>query len=226
VLKFALLIILCLAPATFAQQSGETQHQIRPEFDLYFPLKERFRLFVELSEQSPTESGSASHGQVGIHLDYLWKKRWTLRTGYRYGFSLGSSDSFKEHRFLLEETYSRSLPRHFAIHARNRQEFREVSGDFSTRLRTRLMLERDFALGIKRSLIPYVAAEAFYDTRFDAFNRYRLTSGLQIFFKKRTGDLLKLRNQKTLDLYYLWQHDSRSQPEFVHAIGIKFAIHY
>jgi hypothetical protein len=69
-------------------------------------------------------------------------------------------------------------------------------------------------------------AEAFYDTRFDTFNRYRLTGGVQIFFKKRTGELLKLRKQKTLDVYYLWQHDSRSQPEFVRALGIKFAIHY
>jgi hypothetical protein len=87
------------------------------------------------------------------------------------------------------------------------------------------MLERDFVVG-KRSLVPYGTAEAFYDTRFDAFNRYRLTGGLQIFFKKRAGELLKLRKQKTLDLYYLWQHDSRSQPELRHALGIKFAIHY
>lgn len=223
-LKFALLLIVCFAPASFAQQTGETQHEIWPEVDLYFPLKDRFRLFFEVSEQNATDSSNSSQGQVGIHLDYFWKKRWTLRAGYRYGFGIGSGDPFKEHRFLLEETYSKALPRHFDIHARNRQEFRDVNGDFSVRLRTRLMLERDFVLG-KRSLTPYATSEAFYDTRFDAFNRYRLTIGLQIFFKQRT-DLLKLRKQKSLDIYYLWQQDSRSQPERVGALGIKFAIHY
>jgi len=225
VVKFAWVLILCLTPASFAQQSSETQHQIWPELDLYFPLKEKFRLFAEISEQSSNESGSSSHGQVGIHLDYFWKKRWTLRAGYRYGFGIGSTDSFKEHRFLLEETYSKSIPRHFVVHARNRQEFRDVNDDFSMRFRTRLMLERDFAFG-KRSLVPYVNGEVFYDTRFDALNRYRLTAGVQLFFKKRTSDLLKLRKQKTVDVYYLWQHDSRAQPEFIQALGVKFAIHY
>lgn len=224
-IKFCLLLILTVAPAAFAQQGGETQHQIWPELDLYFPLKEKFRLFVEVSEQSSTESGTSSHAQVGIHLDYFWKKRWTLRAGYRYGFDISSSDPFKEHRFLFEETYSKSLLRRFVLHARNRQEFRDVNGDFSMRFRTRLMLERDFAFG-KRSIVPYATGEAFYDTRFNALNRYRVTTGVQLFFKKRTDEILRLRKQKVLDLYYLWQHDSRSQPEQVHALGIKFAIHY
>ena len=106
-----------------------------------------------------TESGTSSQGQAGIHLDYFWKKRWTLRAGYRYGFDIDASDPFKEHRFLLEETYSKSLTRHFDVHARNRQEFRDVNGDFSMGFRTHLMLERDFVFG-KRSLAPYVTGEA------------------------------------------------------------------
>ena len=177
------------------------------------------------SEERSGEDGEGYKGTVGIHLDYFWKKRWTLRTGYRYGFRIGSGDPFTEHRFLVEETYSRDLPRKFAVHDRNRQEFRVVNGDFSMRFRNQLKLEREFS-GAGRSFVPYASGEIFYDTRFSTFNRYRLRAGLEFCFRKRTSAVLHVRKQKSLDLYYIWQHDSRSSTTRVQAVGITFAVHF
>jgi uncharacterized protein DUF2490 len=120
---------------------------------------------------------------------------------------------------------SRGLPHKFAIHDRHLDEFRFINGDFSMRFRNRLRLERDLALG-RRSLIPYCSGEIYYDTRFNTFNRLRLTAGLEFCFKRRTSALLNIRRQNTLDFYYVWQHDSRSSPTRVEAVGITFAIHF
>jgi len=87
------------------------------------------------------------------------------------------------------------------------------------------MLEREYSLG-ERALVPYASAEIYYDTRFDTFNRYRLTGGVQFHLKKRTSRVLDLRRQETIELYYKYQHDSHSNPSRVHAIGLTFAKHF
>ena len=87
------------------------------------------------------------------------------------------------------------------------------------------MLERKLDLG-KRSLVPYAAGEIFYDTRFDRFNRWRMTTGVRILFKETKGLLLNLRRQKTLDVYYAWQHDTRALPARVQALGIILGINF
>jgi hypothetical protein len=218
------LLLLFVSTCAKAQQS-ETAPQVWPEINIYIPIAEKFRLFLLASETRGGEEGTSHKAYVGAHLDYFWKKKWTLRAGYREGFDVGAGDSFREHRFLLEQTYSRPLARRFKVYDRNRQEFRVVNGDFSMRFRNRLMLERDYTFG-KRSLVPYASGEIFYDTRYSTFNRFRLIGGVQISFKKRDGALLNVRKQKELDLYYAWQHDSRVNPERVNAIGIKFIIHF
>jgi hypothetical protein len=222
---FQVLLLLLLFHTLAQSQQSESVHEIWPEVDIYIPLAEKFRLFLLASEEKGAEGGTSHKAHIGIHLDYFRKKKWTLRAGYRYGFDVGEGDPFKEHRFLLEETYSKPLPRRFDFHFRSRQEFREVNGDFSMRFRERLRLERDYGFG-KRSLVPYASGEVYYDTRYDTFNRFRLIAGVQFFFKKRDAALLKVRKQKVIDLYYAWQHDSRANPERVDALGIRFAVHF
>jgi Protein of unknown function (DUF2490) len=217
-------VLVSLGPVTHAQD-GETRNELWPEVDVFVPLNEKFRLFFLGSVTKARETRESTEGQVGAHLDYFWKKKWTLRTGYRYGFALGSNDPFKEHRIILEETYHKPLPNKFVLSDRNRQELRWVDGDFSARFRNRAKLEREFQVR-KLSLVQYGSAEVFYDTRFSTFNRLRLAVGTQIVFQKRDYWLLNLRRQRVLDIYYLRQNDSRSQPRHVNAIGIAFNIYF
>ena len=218
-------VMLGGAVVTVGQQSSPVKHEVWPEIDLYFPLNDRFRIFAMASEERSGEEGEGFKGTVGIHLDYFWKKRWTVRAGYHYQFRIGSGDPFKEHRVILEETYSRDLAHKFAFHDRNRQEFRNVNGDFSMRFRNRVRVEREFSTG-KRALTPYGSAEIYYDTRFNTFNRYRLMTGVEFRFRKRESAVLNIRRQKTLAFYYVWQHDSRSSPSRVQAVGITFGVHF
>jgi len=154
-------------------------------------------------------------------------KRLILRAGYRYGFSLTEVVPFREHRPILAQTFRHQLPLAILLSDRNREEFRVVNGDFSFRYRNRVTLEREFLLP-GRSLTPYGSVEVYHDSRFIAWNRNRLTAGVQVQLKKALP-LLRLvtpRKQVILDVYYTEQNDSRSQPHHLHAIGIALGLHF
>jgi len=210
-----------------AQQDSENAKQFWPEVDVYFPLNEKFRLFFLATTTKAQETRENTEGQVGAHLDYQLYRRVSLRTGYRYGFSLGGSDPFKEHRIIFEQTLRQPLPLQVLLSDRNREDLRWVNGEFSARYRNRVTLEREFKL-LNRAFTPYGSAEGFYDSRFNTWNRNRLAVGVQIAFKRGTP-LIKLihpKEQFVLDLYVTRQNDSRSQPSRVKALGMAFNIYF
>ncbi|MGH9880485.1 MAG: DUF2490 domain-containing protein [Pyrinomonadaceae bacterium] len=151
----------------------------------------------------------------------MLNKKFSLRAGYRYGFALGGSDPFREHRIVLEQTFKQPLPGEILLSDRNREDLRFVNGDFSVRYRNRVTLEREFALE-KLRLTPYGPAEIFYDSRFDTWNRNRLTVGLQVPLKKGFPiiSLIQPRKHVILDIYLMRQNDSRSQPSRVRGLGV------
>jgi hypothetical protein len=110
---------------------------------------------------------------------------------------------------------------------RNRQDFRFVNGDFSFRYRNRVTLEREFQLS-KRTITPYGSAEIFYDSRFDTWNRNRLTLGIQITLRRGLPliTLIDPRRQLKLDLFYTRQNDSRSQPHHINAAGVTLSVYF
>jgi Protein of unknown function (DUF2490) len=207
-----------------AQEADGTAKEVWPEFNAYVPLTEKTRLFFLLSISRSRETRSNTEGQVGAHLDYFRTKNVSFRGGYRYGFSLGASEPFREHRVISEETVRKTLKAKLLLLDRNRQDIRWVNGEFSVRLRNRLTLEREFKLN-ERSLTPYGSAEIFYDTRFNTFNRSRFTGGLAITLKKHER-FIDFRKQTVLDIYYLRQNDTRSQPRHLNALGLTFAIYF
>ena len=84
------------------------------------------------------------------------------------------------------------------------------------------------SFGCDDSITPYGSVEVYRDSRFDVWNRNRLTAGIQIQLK-RAWPLLSLvtpRKKVMLDLYYTKQNDSRSEPNQLHAIGAVLAIHF
>lgn len=220
-----LLILLFLCAAVHGQETAESRKEIWPEVNLFFPLNERFRLVAAAGSEKQGETRDGFEGHAGVYLDCFFRERITLRAGYRYNFALGESDPFSEHRIFLDQTFHKPLPRAFVLSDRNRQELRWRDGDFSMRFRNRATIEKTFVVG-KRSLVPYTSGEIFYDSRFSTFNRVRLAFGTQIVFAKREFWLMNIRRQRVLDLYYLWQADSRSQPRRVHVIGVTFGVHF
>lgn len=220
-----LLVPLFLCAAVHGQETAETRKEIWPEVDFFFPLNERFRLVVAAGSEKAAETRDGLEGQAGVYVDCFFRERITLRAGYRHGFALGENDPFSEHRVVLDQTFHKTLTRAFVFSDRNRQELRWINGDFSLRFRNRAKLEKTFAAG-RRSFVPYGSGELFYDSRFNTFNRFRLAVGTELVFAKRETWLMNIRRQHVLDVYYLWQTDSRSQPKRLHAIGVTFEVHF
>jgi uncharacterized protein DUF2490 len=211
----------------YAQQDSDTVRQFWPEVNFYVPLNEKFRLLFTATTTKARETKDNTEGQVGIHIDYHLTPKISLRTGYRYGFSMGGSDPFKEHRILLEQTLRQPLPLQVLFTDRNREDLRWVNGEFSARYRNRVTLEREFKV-LNRPVTPYGSAEVFYDTRFHTWNRNRLAVGAQIAFKRGAPliSLIHPKKQVVLDLYLLRQNDSRSQPSHVKALGMGLSVYF
>ena len=229
ILMVSLLLLLSGTQTTRAQEPT-TRTEFWPEIDAYIHLKPTVRLFLLGTVSKSVEDGEifnaqAFEAQIGAHIDYIPKKYLVLRAGYRYGWSL-EDDSYREHRLLTEQTFRKLLPGDLLLSDRNREDFRFLKGDFSFRYRNRVTIEREFQLK-KRSITPYVSGEIFYDTRYDIWNRNRLSAGVQTSLRR--GPILKMllpERQIILDLYYMRQNDSRSETQHVNAIGASLAFYF
>lgn len=226
-----LLLIFCfftsVSQSGLAQES-ETKDEIWPEINVYVPVNEKVRLLFQVAVNKSRETRDSYEGNVMAAVDYFWQDRHSIRVGYRYGSSLGGNDPFREHRLITEESFRKKTKWQIELTDRNRQDWRWVDGDFSFRYRNRITAEKEFRLW-GRPVTPYGSAEIFYDSRFSTFNRYRFQTGVQYTLKKRGSNeplLLLLRRERVLDIYYLRQEDTRSQPKHLNAIGVSFSIHF
>jgi hypothetical protein len=228
-LLFLSIVVVGSQPA----RAQTTSNEVWPEIDVYVNVKPKIRLFFMATTSRAVEDGEAFNGkafeaQIGAHIDYIPNKHVVLRTGYRFGTSLGDTDSpYKENRLLTEQTLRKLLPGNLLLSDRNREDFRFIDGDFSFRYRNRVTIEREFHLYKKRTITPYVAGEIYYDTRYSAWNRNRLTVGVQTSLRR--GPILKMllpKRQVILDLYYTRQNDSRSSTQHVNALGAALALYF
>ena len=225
-----LLLLVEIGAFTIRGQEPTTRNELWPEINVYITLKPKLRLFLLETVSKAVEDGEifqaqAFESQFGVHVDYLPNKHIILRTGYRYGWSTGD-DSYREHRLLTEQTFRKLLPGDLLLSDRNREDFRFLKGDFSFRYRNRVTIEREFQLK-KHPVTPYVSGEIFYDTRYQIWNRNRLTVGVQTSLRK--GPILKLlvpKRQIILEMYYTHQNDSRSSPSHVNGFGTVLAFHF
>jgi hypothetical protein len=232
-LTLGLFLYIVIGAQRARAQEPTTSTEVWPEINVYINLKPKVRLFLLGTVSRSVEDGEAFNGkafeaQIGAHIDYIPNPHVILRAGYRFGTSVGDSDSpYKEHRFLTEQTLLKFLPGDFLLSDRNREDFRFLDGDFSFRYRNRVTIEREFRLHKKRSITPYVSGEIFYDTRYSIWNRNRLAVGVQTAL--RPGPLRRMglhKRQVILDLYYMRQNDSRASTPRVNALGAALAFHF
>src|ERR1700752_2862771 len=160
-LTLFLFVFMIGTPPAKAQESV-TRNEFWPEIDVYINVKPKVRLYLIATVSKSVEDGEIRNAQgfeaqIGAHIDYIPNEHIILRTGYRYGTSVGDShDSFKEHRLLTEQTLRKMLPGGLLLSDRNREDFRFVDGDFSFRYRNRVTIEREVHLVKERTITPYV----------------------------------------------------------------------
>lgn len=210
--------------------ADETQYELWPEANAYFKLSSQVRAYALAAglyaPQSWTGDRAASLGEleIGAHLDvslkpvfrrtlrranwererYLW-----ARVGYtRLSARAGAPESH-ENRGILELTGRFALPGEVWAVNRLRADLRDKDGEFSTRYRFRLQLERETSV-FGAVTVPYINVEPFYDSRHDAVIRWRYETGVEIVMSPHWR----------VEPHYLYQRDSRSEPKHTNAFGL------
>jgi Protein of unknown function (DUF2490) len=229
------LVVSLVAVASARGQEDETREEVWPEIDAYVRLSSSMKLFG-LAAFSSARNESASEGQYGIHWDISWKRLrhqlifnrltdrandekmrpLTFRVGYRYSSSIQhDGDPSRENRGVLEAHVRWPTRGGLLLSDRNRLDLRWVNGVYSWRYRNRVLLERETAIG-GYHITPYTSGEIFYDSRYDEWNRTRFCLGIQA----------PLHPRAMLDTYYARQHDTRSEPAYVNALGLALNVFF
>jgi hypothetical protein len=221
-----LMIWLAAAGAALADPPSK---EFWPEIDTWLRLSPAWRLslFVPISDNLDTHY---REGNLIPQVDYAWSKSsrrrrlvdeervqsmkiWLLRGGYLGGKSLGDDGAeYTEYTAFAELHLRLPLAGGVLLSHRLRSELRWLGHDsheFSDRWRYRLMLEKEFTMG-RTSLVPYVNAEAYYDSRFDTVNRFRFIAGDSLSWSPRTA----------LETNVTYQYDSHSSTKETLALGV------
>jgi hypothetical protein len=204
-------------------QAGDTQVEFVPEGNAYLKFSDHARLFL-LGSLTQGLSESATDGEVGVHLDLTltpilrrrlrdadWERDRYLWSGSAIS-SWGTSTTGRTaslSRGILEMTARVPLPSDVWLVNRARVDLRDLDGEFSTRFRYRLGIEREFTVG-GMTLVPYAQAEVFYDTRFGAWNRQLYQAGVEIEITKHWR----------IEPYYARQEDQRASTAHVDRVGL------
>lgn len=158
------------------------------------------------------EEESRRQRMLGLHADYLRLPRAFVRVGYRSVASIPDTSDL-EHRALVEATFSGSR-RKLELSSRTRGEWRWIGPKYSWRLRERAMLQHDIVMPWKKPLRPYLALEAFYDSRYRAVARERYQAGVAV----PIGSII------TLDLSYMRQDETRASVPHVNVLWTRASL--
>jgi hypothetical protein len=193
--QFGLIMLLGVSHSVFAQN---TSYEFWPEADIWYRLSPSTRLsmFVPV-----TKYNESKYRDLNIYLqaDYAWGKSkhlfakrmmdenriqelkvWLLRGGFMEGWSLGENAGNYTEDMLFAEIHRRiPIKGKILLSHRIRTDLRWVGEDpqFSYRLRYRMMIEMELK---NFSIVPYINAEPYWDSRYKSFNRIRLVGGATI----------------------------------------------
>jgi len=114
-----------------------------------------------------------------------------------------------ENRGVLS-IYSRApLPAETWLEGRARADLRWIGGSYSTRYRFKVEASREFTL-LEHGVVPYLNAEWFYDTRYDAHTRSLYQAGVDLLVD------IDFR----LEAYLAWQFDYQPLRDSLRALGV------
>jgi hypothetical protein len=205
-------------------RAGDTTREFVPEVNAFVKLTDQTRLYL-LGDMTRNSTTDRNEGELGAHLDFTLKPvlrprlseaDWVrdrylwARVGYVVLTSPDSRGSGpEERRGILEITGRIPLPNEVWLVNRGRVDLRDIQGQSSQRYRYRLGIEREFtASGVP--IVPYAQIEAFYDTRFDTWNRQLYQFGAEI----------ELTKQWRIEPYYARQNDTRPSVTHVDRVGL------
>jgi len=229
-LRLASLALLVWLGAAVAAVADEPSKEFWPETDLWLRFSPAWRLSMYLPISKNIET-NYREGNVVLQLDYACgkmklmhnrrlldenrareMKRFLLRAGYLGGKSLGDEgQAYKENTAFFELHVRTPLKGRVLLSHRLRTDLRWLgdSQEFSTRLRYRLMLEKEYTAG-RTSIVPYMNVEPYYDSRYATVNRVRLIGGGTVAWSPHFA----------IEANITYQHDSRSSVTNLYALNV------
>jgi len=225
-----LFLVLWPAISVDAQQLSE-RSEFWPELDTYVRINQNSRLFFLYSSTRKDDLEIRATWTAGGFLDFYFrplivhsdrqhpdaarKRMLMVRAGYLYSPTpAGAAKPSIQHIPTLLADTRFSLPWRLVLAERNRFDLRVINGDFTPRYRNRLTIERPVRIG-SFELAPYLQSELTYDWKYDAFSRIRYTAGIDWTATKFL----------VLESYYTRQHDTKSAPEYINALGMTLQLH-
>jgi len=218
----AVVAALAVSATPAAAQTPETAQEFWPAANFHAQLGPSLRLLT-FGGLKKGEDFPYQQWYVGTGIGYQWrpfsqphpnnidpdKEHFLVAgVGYEYLETIQSGSPTKENRIAVQATPRVRPLAGFIVEDRNRVEFRWVNGEYSTRYRNRLTVERDFLLRELR-FAPYASAEFFYDPAKHWYEE-RYSGGLQ----------LPYRRLFMLDLYYLRQNCTTCSPAHLNVVGM------
>lgn len=166
--------------------------QFLPEVDPYLTLNPKMRVYFQAKDDrdggDPTQATLGPSVQfflkplvklkniTAFDLDDAKKRPLEFEIGYRY---ITSPNTAPENRLLAAVTFRLPLTAAILITDRNRADLDWKAGVFNWRYRNKLSLERTFAIH-SYHLIPYVAAEPYYESQYEKWSTTALYAGCQL----------------------------------------------
>ena len=197
-----LIISISISSSSIAQNST---FEFWPETDIWYKLNPSWRLtaFVPITKYYESKNRDLN---IYLQADYVWGKTkhllnmrlidgikvreikgWMARGGIMKGWSLGENAGEYSETMLFTEIHRRTpLKGKILLSSRIRTDLRWLGqeSNFSYRFRYRIMLEKEYTAG-RSSIVPYINAEPFWDSRYLTFSRIRVISGATIAWGTR-----------------------------------------
>jgi len=216
--------------ASTNSMAQSTSLEFWPETDIWYRLSPswRFSAFIPVTKYNESKYRDLN---IYLHADYAWGKTkhlirrrlvddnreqqmkiWMVRGLYMKGWSLGENSGAYSEDMVFAEIHRRiPLKGNVLLSQRIRTDLRWLGGDnnFSYRFRYRLMLEKEFQAG-KSSIVPYVNAEPYWDSRYSTFNRVRAIGGATVSWGPRLA----------YEVNMTYQHDSKYDTTNLWALNI------
>jgi hypothetical protein len=163
--------------------------QFIPEADAYLKLNSVVRTYLQAKDDR--DGGDSTQLAIGpsiqiyvkplvklkrvtvFDLDDSKSRALALEVGYRYIVAPGAPP---ENRVVLAATSNFPMKAGFFLSDRNRADLDWKSGSFTWRYRNKLTVERSFSI-YSYHLIPYVAAEPFYESQYGKWSTTSLYGG-------------------------------------------------
>jgi hypothetical protein len=227
--RFRLALLLVLAVHAWAEDASTT-NEFWPEANLFLRVHPNFRLIFDVKRERDAEFRNievggdiefsvhrfrARRGLPWLEQDATRRTLISIRAGYKYKKSFDSTPPAHENRPEVEFTMRWIFMGKVLVSNRARWEFRLVSGSpYSWRYRDQIKTEKDFRMR-SYTFTSYIAAESFYNSKKDTWDRFRFSGGA----------VFPISKSFSLEPYYIRQVVADSQPRFTNALGLVAAIH-